>query len=79
MISWISFLPFDWESQKKLKLFSWTAVFFLLIMRKRAAQFFKSSSGFPNRTKKEKSKNSYLSAEIRFRISRSIGNPKSGF
>ena len=35
--------------------------------------------GFPNRTVKWKSKNRYLSVEIRFRISRSIGNPKSWF
>ena len=33
-------------------------------------------SDFPNRRKERKSKNRYLSVEIRFQISRSIANPK---
>ena len=40
---------------------------------------FKSLFGFSNRTVKRKSKNRFLSVEIRFWISRSIANPKSGF
>ena len=59
--------------------------FFLLIMHARARPLFlrtvsfKSLSGFPNRTVKRKSKNRFLSVEIRFQISRSIADPKSGF
>ena len=73
------------KSEKGIaKLFSWTAVFFLLIMRARARPLFLGTVfqirfGFPNRRVKGKSKNRYLSFEIRFRISRSIANPKSGF
>ena len=40
---------------------------------------FQSLFGFPNRTVERKSKNRFLSVEIRFWISRSIANPKSGF
>ena len=42
-------------------------------------EFSKSFFGFLNRTVKRKSKSIYLSDEIRFRILRSIANPKSGF
>ena len=60
-ISWISFLPFDRKSEKGFaKPFSWTAVFFWLIMRARARPLFSA-------------------LKIRFRILRSIANPKSGF
>ena len=67
------------------KLFSQTAVFFLLIVRARARPLFlgtvsfKSLFGLPNRTVKRKSKNRFLSVEIRFWISRSFANSKSGF
>ena len=40
---------------------------------------FQSLFGFPNRTVERKSKKRFLSVEIRFWISRSIANPKSGF
>ena len=40
---------------------------------------FQSLFGFSNRTVKRKSKNRFLSVEIRFWISRSIANPRSGF
>ena len=61
-ILWISFLPFDWEIRKKgfAKVFSWTVVFFLLIMRARARPlFFKSffsSDSPPPPAKKKKRK-----------------------
>ena len=66
------------------KLFSWTVVLFLLIMRARARTLFlravfqilfqiSQSNG------KRKSKNWYRSLEIWFWMSRSIANPKSGF
>ena len=40
---------------------------------------FQSLFGFPNRTVERKSKNRFLSVEIRFWISLFIANPKSGF
>ena len=58
---------------------------FWLIMRARARPLFirtvsfKSLFGFPNRTVNRKSKNRFLSVEIRFSIWRFIANPKSGF
>ena len=40
---------------------------------------FQSLFGFPNRTVERKSKKRFLSVEIRFWISRSVANPRSGF
>ena len=74
-ISWISFLRFDWESEKGFaKLFSWTVLFVLLNMRAPGRRLFLRTV-----FQKWKSKNRYLSVEIHFRIARSIANPKSGF
>ena len=86
-ISWISSLPFDWEIQNwnDLQNCSREQRSFLLTMRARARPLFlrtvcfKSLFGFPNWTVKRKSKNRFLSVKIRFWISRSIANPKSGF
>ena len=69
-----------------VKLFSWTAMFFLLIMRARSILLFVRTVFqilFPNRTATMKIQKQIsqhdLSVEVRFRISRSIANPKSGF
>ena len=85
-ISWISSLPFDWEIRKRIcKTVLVKSGLFSLIMRACARLLFlrtvsfKSLFGFSNRTVKRKSKNRFLSVEIRFWISRSIANPKSGF
>ena len=66
------------------KLLSWTAVFFATYAYASKTVVLKDSfsslfSDFPVERTKWKSKNRYLSVEIRFRISRSISNPKSGF
>ena len=85
-ISWIYSLPFDWEIRKRIcKTVLVKSGLFSLIMRACVRLLFlttvsfKSLFGFSNRTVKRKSKNRFLSVEIRFWISRSIANPRSGF
>ena len=65
-ISWISFLPFDGKSKKGFaKLFSWTAVFFLLIMRARARPLFlRSVFQILFRISQEKGKNDNQKIDI---------------
>ena len=72
-ISWISSLPFDWEIRKRIcKTVLVKSGLFSLIMRACARLLFlrtvsfKSLFGFSNRTVKRKSKNRFLSDEIRF-------------
>ena len=81
-----SFLPFDWEIRKRIC--KTTLVNSGLLFAKYACacktavlkdSFSNLFLGFPNRTVKMKIQNRYLSVEIRFRISRSIAKPKSGF
>ena len=65
------------KSEKRFaKLFSWTSVFFLLIMHARARPLFlrtvcQSFFGFPNRTVQRKSINRYLKSKIRILRSKS--------
>ena len=81
-----SFLPFAWEIRKRI--YKTMLVNSGLLFANYACackttvlkNFFSNSfSDFPKRRKERKSKNRYLCGKIRFRISRSIANPKSGF
>ena len=85
-ISWISFLPFDWEIRKKIcktVLVNSALLFANYACACKTAVLKNSFSNpfadFPDERQKWKSKNRYISVEIRFRILRSIANPKSGF
>ena len=78
--------PFDWEIRKRICTtilvnsglpFSKYAYACKTAVLKDS--FSNPFSDFPTERYKWKSKNRYLSVEIRFRISRSIANPKSGF
>ena len=78
-ISWISFLPFDWEIRKRIcktVLVNGGLPFANYACECKTAvlkdSFSNSFSDFLIERQKWKSKNRYLSVEIRFRISRSI-------